>query len=38
MVTGVRSTEGWRQVFADATAAVFLEEALAERLGLPAVP
>jgi hypothetical protein len=37
MVAGVRSTEGWRQVFADATAAVFLEEALAERLGLPAV-
>ncbi|MCH7987923.1 MAG: hypothetical protein IID46_02095 [Planctomycetes bacterium] len=34
-IQGVYSTPGWRLVFADASAAVFIEESLAETLNLP---
>jgi hypothetical protein len=35
-INGLLNTPGWRLVFADASAGVFLDEALAKRLGLPA--
>ncbi|MBC7819627.1 MAG: hypothetical protein IAG10_22325 [Planctomycetaceae bacterium] len=37
-INGLHGTPGWRMVFADGTAAVFLEERLAIKLQLPAVP
>ena len=37
MITGAYQTPGWRLVFADQAAAVFLDERVAEALQLPAV-
>lgn len=37
-INGMFGAPGWRMVFADATAAVFLDEPTANRLRLPAVP
>ena len=34
-INGMLNTPGWRMVFADAAAAVFIEEKLADRLNLP---
>jgi len=36
-IAGVLATPGWRAVYADGLAVVFIEEELAERLALPAV-
>lgn len=37
-INGLHGMPGWRMVFADGTAAVFLEERVAIKLQLPAVP